>query len=575
VASDGFGSGSDPRTRPASLRITVCAAIAAAIALGVFAERAVSRWDHLFDDAFISFRYSRHLAAGQGLTWNVGEPPTEGYSSVLHVVGLAPLIRAGADPLLATRVLSLAAVLAMAWLLAITAVRRHHAHPVAGLLAGGLVFLIPSTGELWLVGLETVLYSAALLGAFMAGLRVLGSARTSDGLLFGALLLLAVSLRPEGALLFPSLVVVYLARHRRAPRAWRPIIIVTLLLLVCGTIYLGWKQWYFGQLLPNPFYVKVGGTSLISPRGLRSVGLFLLRHAPLGCLLLFGLAAGSYRERADRWALAVGLTFVGITLLSFLHIDTLMDIKGRFLYPLAPVVIYLSLPAFVSAWNWLEDNAPARPALLAGGVLAYLSVNTVMAYQLAGLIGLAHPPPDQADRADGLMRREHLLARQLAQFPGIRRVRIAFGDSGVIPYFTESIWLDRVGLNDSFIARTRDRRQLVDYVFNWRADVMILASNADDTWIENGHGPLGNLRSWSDDARWDRYEYAGTCRTPAYDLQLYVWRESPVRSAIQGFLESRVVDGRYSRPPAALGTYVPDGREPLGWVARASSPDPP
>jgi hypothetical protein len=31
------------------------------------------------DDAFISFRYAQHLAAGDGLTWNVGEErPVEG-----------------------------------------------------------------------------------------------------------------------------------------------------------------------------------------------------------------------------------------------------------------------------------------------------------------------------------------------------------------------------------------------------------------------------------------------------------------------------------------------------------------
>ena len=48
-------------------------------------------WAHRFvqDDAFISFRYAQHLARGQGLTWNVGEPPLEGFTNLLWTLALA------------------------------------------------------------------------------------------------------------------------------------------------------------------------------------------------------------------------------------------------------------------------------------------------------------------------------------------------------------------------------------------------------------------------------------------------------------------------------------------------------
>ena len=42
----------------------------------------------LADDAFISFRYSQHLAEGHGLVFNVGEK-VEGYSNFLWVVLVA------------------------------------------------------------------------------------------------------------------------------------------------------------------------------------------------------------------------------------------------------------------------------------------------------------------------------------------------------------------------------------------------------------------------------------------------------------------------------------------------------
>ena len=41
------------------------------------------------DDAYISYRYARNLAAGDGLTFNPGER-VEGYSNLLYVLLLAP-----------------------------------------------------------------------------------------------------------------------------------------------------------------------------------------------------------------------------------------------------------------------------------------------------------------------------------------------------------------------------------------------------------------------------------------------------------------------------------------------------
>src|SRR3989442_4318999 len=54
---------------------------------------------HFFlgDDCFISFRYARHLAAGQGLVWNPGER-VEGYTNFLWVILMAGAPRLGGTP---------------------------------------------------------------------------------------------------------------------------------------------------------------------------------------------------------------------------------------------------------------------------------------------------------------------------------------------------------------------------------------------------------------------------------------------------------------------------------------------
>ena len=49
------------------------------------------------DDAFISFRYARNLAEGNGLVFNVGER-VEGYTNFLWTLLMAAAIRLGLDP---------------------------------------------------------------------------------------------------------------------------------------------------------------------------------------------------------------------------------------------------------------------------------------------------------------------------------------------------------------------------------------------------------------------------------------------------------------------------------------------
>jgi peptidoglycan/LPS O-acetylase OafA/YrhL len=56
-----------------------------------------TRYFVLFEDAMISMRYAKHFADGNGLTWNVGEPPIEGFTNLLwtlwmsvgHMLGLS------------------------------------------------------------------------------------------------------------------------------------------------------------------------------------------------------------------------------------------------------------------------------------------------------------------------------------------------------------------------------------------------------------------------------------------------------------------------------------------------------
>jgi len=62
-------------------------AVVAATVILAFLFGAIQRF-LVCDDAFISFRYARHLAEGQGLVWNP-EERVEGYTNFLWVLVLA------------------------------------------------------------------------------------------------------------------------------------------------------------------------------------------------------------------------------------------------------------------------------------------------------------------------------------------------------------------------------------------------------------------------------------------------------------------------------------------------------
>ena len=263
----------------------------------------------------------------------------------------------------------------------------------------------------------------------------------------------------------------------------------------------------------------------------------------------------------------MGLAFVVVYCLFFIHVDTLMDAYGRFLYPLVPLLIWLAIPALAKVLGTFESVAANRNFVLPVLMLAFL---------------LALAPEDISrlhERINSLfnhrnvqapqsyMQKELEIAKALARFPQIREVRIAFADAGVIPYYTGSIWLDVVGLNDSFIAKTRNRNSLVDYFFIWSPDLVIHPGKVGLSWLQVGHGALGDYLSWSNDPRWDEYEYVGTSRMDdiPYDLQYFVNKSSRFREPLEAFLKRNVVDGWYQPFPLAIGTYYPNGNQATWW----------
>lgn len=300
----------------------------------------VWRFEFVCDDAFISFRYARHLAEGAGLRFNPGDhTPVEGYSNLLWVLLLAPFELFGFDVTLAARALGTASSLALIALVTRFAVRTLQLGTVAAIVTALFLGTLPplvvwSTG-----GLETALFSLLLMGVVAGLLETPEAPRTRVAATCAAL---AELTRTDGwvwvgIVLAAAGVVAWLATpdaKRRAAllrAAW-----ITLVVLALTTLaHTGFRFAYHGDVVSNTVRAK----GLMQPeRGLMYVTGTALAVPSMLVAAALGLAGLVRRQR--RVALAAGVAVVlGTTYVALPGGDFMT--MGRLLVPLMPALALL------------------------------------------------------------------------------------------------------------------------------------------------------------------------------------------------------------------------------------------
>ena len=204
-------------------------------------------WPQIADDAFIFFRYAKHLGTGEGLLWNLGEGPVEGFSSPLWVLILAAAPVLGFELVTAAKTLGVVCfvlTVAGAGLLTFLMSRSRW----SALVASAVVALSIPLNYWAPSGMETSLYTCLLVAA----LCLLATGRT----LAGAAVLGIVGIgRPEGPFVALVASAVYAVEPNRSIR-W----IVPMIALAPAAAYQVFRLLYFGVLFPNTYYAKVGGS---------------------------------------------------------------------------------------------------------------------------------------------------------------------------------------------------------------------------------------------------------------------------------------------------------------------------
>ena len=409
------------------------------------------RWAQ--DDAYVTFRYSKHVVDGLGPVWN-RDYAVEGYTDFLWMVCVAVGLKLGLSAEAASYAFSLPSF-AIPLLIVFDLGRRVLPNERWALLATWLSgttysFLMYATG-----GLETQLHAMLVLGIIDLVLRTRQEGNAPPKRMLGLSLLMALALmaRPDSVvpsaiaggfvlftLLFPKPVAAG-AGARANP--WLSLACLILPAVALVLPWLLWKLSFYGDIVPNTFYTKLGlHRSATLVRGAVYVSWLFISYWWLPLIVLIAIRARKLLLSlvsplfvlivyAGAWLGYV--TWVGGDLMEF-----------RLLTSVIPIVILLMLAVF---------SATAPSPRLTAALVVVMLLGSVSH-------GLAFPKyvnPRGIDTIPGLQENaakfREVGERLGADLRGRGEVTIAVSPAGFIPYFSEARTIDVLGLNDRWVSR--------------------------------------------------------------------------------------------------------------------------
>ncbi|KTD33626.1 hypothetical protein [Legionella israelensis] len=227
----------------------------------LFVFQIATIWPFTIDDMYIPLRYAKHWVSGEGLLWNIGEPPVEGYTSFGFLVLAAAFLKMGLNPVIMFKVAGVLGLVLTA--IGLTLMSRLWFNWRLSFIP--LLWLLWYRGQIvWSVsGLETSVYEALMIWAVFFAFRALGyrfyplerrDPRIIYYLLSGLMLAFAALTRPET----PAFVLMFffLFYIDGLKKYWRGLKFFTAIFLCFYLPYFLWHYYYFTRLFPNSIYCK-------------------------------------------------------------------------------------------------------------------------------------------------------------------------------------------------------------------------------------------------------------------------------------------------------------------------------
>jgi hypothetical protein len=405
------------------------------------------------DDAFITFRYSQNLVAGEGFVYNEGNRVL-GTTTPLYALSMASIaailgntnypdyalvVNALADSLSVVLVAMLGAKLAQnRWV---------------GLAAAALWAVTPFSVTFAIGGMETSVHNLWMLAAWTAYLYAWPSGWVGAFVAFGILT------RPDAVIWAAPLMLhqLYDAWRQRAGRnlrnwfPWQPYVVG----LVIGLPWTIFATVYFGSFIPH----TVGTKSVV----------YLVDELQAFTRLLQHYANLFHQDQLLGVVAAVGIGLILVPTLALIGAREALRQNDRALplmvYPWLYLVVFAALNPLIFRW-YLTPPLPALYLAVTVGMAAVLSelvrsagvqrvvagvlfalamVSLLSAWQLEPDHGPERPAPEMAFHELEL-NYQRMAERLVAEYEIDDETLVAIGDIGSFGYYSGARILDTVGL---------------------------------------------------------------------------------------------------------------------------------
>lgn len=411
------------------------------------------RYFTLADDQMISMRYADNLARGLGLVWNPGGERIEGYTNFLWVLYMAVFHWLGVPRPVISLCIEISGVAFLAVNLLVVhriALRVFRAEGAALLAVAMTAFYVPLDN--W--AFQGTEVSIITLLVSIGALWTLESWDRDDTpwrlwLLLGATTLI----RPDMIVFAVVIVIAVWAGRARSAWLFASGAAVIAVFVAAETAF---RMWYFGDPLPNTYYLKVANipTAMKVARGLMVAVLFLSQLLPL-CIAMF--ASGQLRRPTRGAVLLLGVFGAQVAYSISVGGDAWEWWGGsnRFIAIAMPLFFICAADGTARFWNGFTNalQRPLSPLVTPAAVVVAIVGLNWMAFSLTldrtlplKRLLLIVKPYETASDAEAV--RAGLALRRFTSADATVGVIRA----GQIPYFSERTCIDLLGKMDRRIA---------------------------------------------------------------------------------------------------------------------------
>jgi arabinofuranosyltransferase len=395
------------------------------------------------DDAYITLRYSKHLAEGHGLVWNPGtQNAVEGFTSLSWaVIGAIPHAL-NLPPVNTLKIFSIACGLTTIALIYLYGKKRNIDRVWSFILATPLAFS-PAFAFLTIQGMETTFATLLVTASTISCLEYIRTNKKKYLISTSLFLCLGMLTRP-GVALFAIGVMAGIAAvkyYRNGLKSiYTPFKYGTLFLLIPGAAYILFNLLYYGYPVPNPLYIKSSG-GIVSIPGIKQTMFFLaylvLPYAALGTFSLIFKSEEKIRQLFVNSLpiLLASSIFIAI----WFFFKPIQGFLYRFQMPLLPTLLILFTQANLELETKINRENVLKITLIIGLTLclALYPMHTIFDADQAW---------DKRSQVDRVK-----TGQALNEFSN-ENYTMLVSESGALPYYSEWRAYDTLGLNSEYVA---------------------------------------------------------------------------------------------------------------------------